>query len=152
MNGYHGTAADVTGLEKVYAAGGFSCAEFFQNSFLKEVPFRGPISWHRTVRVRAEPIFISITGRVDLVVFKEKMAHKQFRLFVDETSLGQNSLARFEFAYRANGDWVILTDGSLDLSGMLKMNSSELEEKMEGDEWYHFTNTTAIDFDFSAKK
>ena len=147
-HGYYGAAANVTELEKVYAVAGPAYAAFSKSSFIQNLPFDGLISWHRTVPLRSEP-FIFITGRVDVAVFKKKMANEQFKLFFDETQSGENLLARFESAYRAEGDWVILTDGSLDLSGTLKMRSMMLERKMEGDEWYHFTNSTTINFDFN---
>jgi hypothetical protein len=147
LNGHSGEAANVAGLGRVYKAAGPGYAGFFTNSFLHKLPFTEPISWERSGG-RAS---VSLASRVDVVLFKSKMANEPFTtLYVQQGSFGPRAV--FEICHRV-GDAAVLTTGKLDLSsGEFTMTSNASETTVDDAEWRHMTNNPFVQFEFQEKR
>ena len=110
------------------------------------MPFVGPISW-RNNSIR--PVVL-LTGRVDVVAFKQRMATEPFTDLI-ESRLEGKPVAISTIHHRA-GPWVVQSHGVLNLvSGDFSMTTGELERMLDEAEWRHLTNSGFKEFDFGTR-
>lgn len=141
--GSSGVAANVQALASAYEDAGPVYAASYTNTFFQNIPFVEPIVW-RSPGIRP---FVTLTSRVDVIAFKQRMALEPFHSLWDKSREGM-PIVIFEIYHRA-GEWVLSTMGTLDLSsGAFSMTSHQLERKQDDAEWLHLNKGGVIGFDF----
>ena len=138
--GHRGVASDIPTLARVYADAGPSYAAFSTNTFLRQMPFVGPIHWRRIV---SRP-FVTVSGCVDVAVFKQRMRTEPFTHISPVSSYGA-PVVTFFINHRA-GPWAVESIGRVNVvSGSFTMDTHELERMLDEAEWKHLTNKGYID-------
>jgi hypothetical protein len=147
--GHSGTAANTQALAHVYRANDPNLAAFYANAFIHKVRFTAPIRWHRAVWRPS----VSLTSQVDVVAFRRDMSDEQFvDLHPEWVSQGTTTVHYFKVLHRLPDDWMVKTEGTLDVSsGAFGMESRTFFSKIDDHWWHKLTNGGRIDFTFDVK-
>jgi hypothetical protein len=143
--GSSGVDENVQELASACENAGPTYARCFTNTFFQNMPFVEPIVW-KAPGVRP---FVTVTSRVDVIAFKQKMDLEPFNYLQLESREGKPA-ATFLIYHRA-GEWVVMTLGTLNLSsGAFSMTSHQLERMQDDAQWLRLNKGGDVDFDFKA--